>query len=78
MKAPWKDFAGDEIHEGDIIEHPNGLRGTVICMRVYDDDGDRWRVKYHDGSVGYARLCLQIGDKGRAVVAGRRSGDSNG
>lgn len=66
-KAPWKDFNGDAVHEGDVIVHPTGERGTVIFLPEHSDAGDQWRVDYHDcGPV--SRLCLQIGDKGQAVV----------
>lgn len=30
IKAPWPDFKGGEIHEGDTIEHPCGQRGRVV------------------------------------------------
>jgi len=72
-KAPWKDFKGADIHEGDVIEHPSGERGTVVCLRIYDDEADRWRVKYGTPDGGYSRLCLQIGDKGQAVVVSGRT-----
>ena len=66
-KAPWTDFVGGPIFEGDTILHPSGQRGKVVCWdKLYEDPSDKWRVKYEDGDV--ARLCLQIGDKGMAVV----------
>lgn len=67
-KAPWPDFAGHDIHEGDTIEHPSGDRGTVAFLAHEKDPGDQWRVDYGTGDL--SRLCLQIGDKGRAVVSG--------
>lgn len=78
-KAPWKDFAGADIHEGDVIVHPaTGQRGTVVFLPEHSDPGDQWRVNYGDEpGDGLSRLCLQIGDKGQAVVAERR-GDSHG
>jgi hypothetical protein len=66
-KAPWPDFKGQDIHEGDMIEHPSGERGTVVFLAIEKEPSDQWRVDY-GGSV-HSRLCLQIGDKGRAVVA---------
>lgn len=66
--APWPDFDGHDIHDGDVIEHPSGDRGTVVFLAQESDPGDQWRVDYGDGYL--SRLCLQIGDKGRAVVAG--------
>lgn len=64
--APWPDFAGNAIHEGDTIEHPNGDYGEVIFLDVGAAPADAWRVDYRQGT--YSRLSLQIGDKGQAVV----------
>lgn len=66
-KAPWPDFNGREIHEGDTIEHPSGERGTVVFLAHENDPADQWRINY--GTSDLSRLCLQVGDKGRAVVA---------
>lgn len=65
-KAPWPDFSGNEIHEGDTIEPPSGERGTVVFLANEQEPGDQWRADYGTGDL--SRLCLQIGDKGRAVV----------
>jgi hypothetical protein len=65
-KAPWPDFAGNDIHDGDTIEHPSGERGTVVLLAQESDPGDQWRVDYGDAPL--SRLCLQVGDKGCAVV----------
>lgn len=68
--APWPDFAGNTIHEGDTIAHPSGERGVV----VFDDSESsassygQWRVQYEAGMPSLA-LQLQIGWKGMAVVA---------
>lgn len=77
--APWGDFRGNTIFEGDVIEHPDGIRGKVVFVEKDDPrisyesvshiewtDGDRWRVDYGDGNL--SRLCIQIGDKGMAAV----------
>src|SRR5690242_1993601 len=69
MKAPWKDFSGSDIHEGDVISHPCGERGKVVFLPEYSEAADQWRVDY-DG-IPLSRLCLQIGDKGQAVVVER-------
>lgn len=72
LQAPWPDFAGQPIHHGDEIAHPfSGERGTVIyCPDVNSTlEADRWRVIYENANV--SRLCLQIGDKGQAVVTQR-------
>ena len=65
-KAPWPDFSGNPIYEGDTIIHPSGEKGIVIALHQQTCDSDTWRVRYGDGIV--ARLCLQVGDKGQAVV----------
>lgn len=65
--APWLDFAGNDIHAGDMIVHPDGVRGRVLFEDGHTYPNDAWFVDYGDGSPR-SRLCLQIGDKGRAVV----------
>jgi len=64
LVAPWDDFAGNVIHEGDVIVHPSGERGRVVIDK--QEDRDRWKVDYGDGLL--SSLALQIGDKGQAVV----------
>lgn len=64
--APWPDFNGKDIHEGDTIEHPSGERGKIVFLPDEADAGDQWRVDYGTGDL--SRLCLQIGYKGMAVV----------
>jgi len=66
MKAPWPDFAGNEIYIGDVIQHPSGQTGTVLYLSTGRDADSQWLVDY--GDVCKSRLTLQIGDKGRAVV----------
>ena len=65
-KSPYKDYNGNDIYEGDDIMHPDLTVGTVVTT---DDEKpeDKWRVDYKDGSP-LSRLCLQVGDKGRAKV----------
>lgn len=67
-QAPWPDFAGNDIYDGDVIEHPSGERGAIIVVK---DDAEKaknyeWKVNYDDGSILW--LGNQIGDKGQAVV----------
>jgi hypothetical protein len=64
LVAPWDDFAGGIIHEGDVIVHPSGECGRVVIDK--HEDRDRWKVDYGDGLL--SSLALQIGDKGQAVV----------
>ncbi|TWR71893.1 hypothetical protein [Pseudomonas marginalis] len=66
LQAPWKDYAGSQIHEGDKIVHPTGETGIVVVLPNEDHEADKWRVDYGDGYL--SRLALQIGDKGMAVV----------
>lgn len=73
--APWPDFAGGEIREGDTIQHPLGERGRVVFLPTEDDPSSQWRVDYGDAYL--SRLCLQIGPSGRAVVERTDKGESN-
>ncbi len=66
MESPFKDFTGKCINEGDFIMHPNGITGRVVFKKK-PDQNDSWLVNYYDGR-GLARLCLQVGDKGMALV----------
>jgi hypothetical protein len=66
--APWPDFAGKPIHEGDTIRHPeSGQEGRVVFLPGHQDPSDQWRVDYGNFEA-LSRLSLQIGEKGRAVV----------
>ena len=65
MNAPWTDFNGNEIFEGSTIQHPSGEKGIVFSTED-EHPSDKWRVRYEDGTE--LRLCLQVGDKGQAVV----------
>lgn len=65
--APWPDYEGNQIYDGDIIQHPSGQAGVVeFDSGAGDDQADRWRVNYSNGSRGL--LSLQVGERGRAVV----------
>lgn len=66
-RAPWPDYAGRVIHEGGTTRHPDGMQGIVVCHADRELPEDQWVVRY-EGSSGESRLCLQIGDKGQAVV----------
>lgn len=67
-KAPWPDFKGNDIYEGDIIEHPDGERGIVTVVPADAGKGINyeWKSVYDDGYVLW--LGSQIDDKGMAVV----------
>lgn len=67
-KAPWPDFAGNPIFEGDWIRHPDGHRARVrFEPRSTGSPGfAEWRCDYECGDE--LPLGLQIGDKGQAVV----------
>lgn len=67
LKAPWPDFEGSDIFAGDTIFHPvSGQSGTVVYFPDRESDSDKWLVDYGDDIN--SRLCLQIGDKGQAIV----------
>lgn len=66
-KAPWPDYLGNDIHELDRIEHPDG--DQRLALVYYDEKREglaRWRALYLDGVSLW--LGNQIGDKGKAVV----------
>ena len=65
-KAPWRDYEGNEIFEGSVIRHPSMQRGTVFFKEDAIAPEDQWLVNYDTGKN--SRLCLQIGEKGQAVV----------
>ena len=73
-KAPWPDFAGNPIHEGDVIEHPNGDCGTVVYLFGQIAPFDSWRVEYESG---VSRLFPQIGERGQAVVISTKEKQMN-
>lgn len=68
-KAPWKDYAGNLLFEGDIIRHPDGIEGLVAFHGEYNDPVDQWRVYYKD-SDDFGRLCLQVAERGQAAKVG--------
>lgn len=71
LKAPWPDFAGNPIHHGDTLAHPaDTCRFIAVCLPDNPEPTEAWRAVYSDGTV--SRLCLQIGDKGRATVMDAR------
>lgn len=65
-KAPWPDYRGADIHEGDTIVHPQGDCGTVV-FDASREPGLEWRVQYLSGEESLW-LGNQIGDKGQACV----------
>jgi hypothetical protein len=69
-QAPWSDFAGNSIYEGDTIRHPDGDTGVVVKVEAASPS-DAWRVDYGDSYL--SRLGLQIGERGQAVVVNTRS-----
>ena len=67
-KAPWPDFKGSAIYEGDTLAHPDGERGIVTVVSADAGKGINyeWKAVYEDGCALW--LGNQIGDKGMAVV----------
>lgn len=70
MKAPWCDYKGDDIHDGDEVVHPSGEYGKVVYLDKHLDETDAWRVVYENGER--SRLCLQVGWKGQLHVVPKR------
>ena len=70
--APWPDFAGKPIRHGDRLRHPDGSTFVAFRLNGHEHESDAWRCVYDalwvDSSMVTSRLCLQIGDKGQAVV----------
>lgn len=72
-KAPWPDYEGNDLFDGDKIRHPSGQTGLIFYQAISSlDETDNWLVQYHGGPA--SRLCLQIGDKGKAVKSVELSG----
>lgn len=63
--CPYRTFTGEKLHNGDHIIHPDGRCAKILYIDK-GDDVDSWLCDYEDGSH-LSRLCLQVGDKGRAV-----------
>lgn len=69
--APWPDAAGNPIYHGDRLRHPaDGLEFVAVKLPVGEEPSDMWRAVYvlQGDLITVSRLCLQIGDKGQAVV----------
>ncbi len=64
-KAPWKDYNGNELFEGDKIIHPSGEVGKIVFEKKWEESDSVWFVNY--GNDVFSQLCLQIGWKGQAV-----------
>ena len=67
--APWLDFAGNILHEGDTISHPVGKERAVVTYDLEKEKIDKnfgWRAVYENGDSLW--LGNQINDKGQAVV----------
>ncbi|HTH10377.1 MAG TPA: hypothetical protein VMA55_12485 [Acidovorax sp.] len=66
--CPWPDFHGCPIRHGDRLEHSNGQTFTAVRLVGHDNPGEAWRAVYDEDPQNVSRLCLQIGDKGMAVL----------
>lgn len=62
-KAPWPDYRGADIFEGDTIIHPTGEVAKVVFAADHENP---WRAEYSNGDSLW--LGNQIGDKGMAFV----------
>ena len=65
-RAPWDDFAGRPIHEGDTIRHPADGDTATVVVDPSREGVAMWRAVYSNGESLW--LGNQIGDKGQAVV----------
>ena len=72
-KAPWKDYNGGDIHEGDTMIDASGRVGKVLFMVQPNNIIDQWQVKH--GCSSLSRLVVQISHIGRAVVVKEESND---
>jgi hypothetical protein len=67
-KAPYQDYGGNNLYEGDTIIHPDGTCGIV---QYFKNMLNPWRVKYQEdkNSMVYTMaLFLQIDHKRQAVL----------
>lgn len=48
--APYKDFKGNTVYEGDTIVHPSGESGVVVYYPDRPGQLDRWYVRYDNGN----------------------------
>jgi hypothetical protein len=64
--APWPDFEGTTIMEGDRLIHPSGEMGIVAMSADALHDNERWRIDYGNGV--FRSLQIEVGEEGRAVV----------
>jgi len=63
--APWKDYQGNDLYEGDKLKHPSGQTGVIEYHKDRHNQHDRWLVNYGDRIL--SRLCLQINERGQGV-----------
>jgi hypothetical protein len=63
--APWPDFGGAPIKEGDRMVLPSGDCGIVTLRPDVQEDTARWCIDYGHGSV---RSLYEAVHTGRAVV----------
>lgn len=64
--APWPDFAGHPIQEGDRVIRHCGDTGVVVLLQGAHDDPARWQVNYGPGNQ--RSLAEEVSPSGRAVV----------
>lgn len=64
--APWPDYAGNPVKEGDRMVHASGDSGIVVVTAGGCDDPACWCVDYGHGNL--RSLALEVGADGRAVV----------
>jgi len=67
LTAPWPDFLGNPIHEGDKIRRLDGWIGTVFIRKHIMNVSKQWFVNYGDACPSL-NLLNEVGDENQAVV----------
>lgn len=66
QKAPWPDFDGNQIVEGDRVVLPCGESGVVVCRVPGSLAAEDWCVDYGGGDL--KGLAGEVSKTGRAVM----------
>jgi hypothetical protein len=64
--APWQDFSGKPVQEGDRVLDASGDMGIVVLRPEQTQDDARWCVDYGNGVLRCLRT--ELNGEGRAVV----------
>ena len=64
--APWLDYKGHSVYEGDRIVEHSGDSGIVVFRAGRPSVEECWRVDYGYGNV--RSLRAELGEAGKAIV----------